>query len=77
MEDRVIANLSRDKNKCSIFTEGIDGHCLNSYYYFKDKIVRAINKIEAVEKFKLHYNINVEIEEITNDFNKHLNNQKK
>ena len=36
LEDRVIANLSKDKNKCSIFTEGIDGHCLNSYYYFKN-----------------------------------------
>ena len=45
-------------------------------YYCKDKIVRAINKKEAVEKFKLYYNINVDIEEITNDFNKHLKNQK-
>ena len=30
LEDRVIANLSRDKNKCSIFLNGVDGHCLNS-----------------------------------------------
>ena len=38
LEDRVIANLSKDKNKCSIFTDKLDGHCLNSYYYFKDEI---------------------------------------
>lgn len=38
LEDRVIANLSRDTNKCSIFTSGIDGHCLNSYAYYKDEI---------------------------------------
>ena len=46
LEDRVIANLSRDKNKCSIFTEGIDGHCLNSYYYFKDKIEKILPRKE-------------------------------
>lgn len=38
LEDRVIANLSGDKNKCSIFLDELDGHCLNSYYYFKDEI---------------------------------------
>ena len=38
LEDRVIANLSRDKNKCSIFLDGVDGHCLNSYVYFKEEI---------------------------------------
>ena len=38
LEDRVIANLSRDRNKCSIFLDGIDGHCLNSYVYFKDEV---------------------------------------
>lgn len=38
LEDRVIANLSRDKNKCSIFLDGVDGHCLNSYIYFKEEI---------------------------------------
>ena len=34
LEDKIIANLSRDKNKCSIFLDDLDGHCLNSYYYF-------------------------------------------
>ena len=38
LEDRVVANLSRDTNKCSIFLDGVDGHCLNSYYYFKEEI---------------------------------------
>ena len=38
LEDRVIANLSGDQNKLSIFLDGLDGHCLNSYYYFKDEI---------------------------------------
>ena len=38
LEDRVIASLSRDPNKCDIFNSGLDGHCLNSYYYFKEEI---------------------------------------
>lgn len=38
LEDRVIANLSKDKNKCSLFLDGLDGHCLNSYYYFREEI---------------------------------------
>lgn len=42
LEDRVIANLSRDENKCSIFTENLDGHCLNSYYYFKQEIEKEL-----------------------------------
>lgn len=38
LEDRVIASLSRDPNKCSIFIDGLDGHSLNAYGYFKDEI---------------------------------------
>lgn len=40
LEDRVMASLSRDKNKCAVFTEGLDGHCLNAYGYFKDEIAK-------------------------------------
>jgi len=38
LEDRVIASLSHDTNKCNIFLEGLDGHCLNAYGYFKDEV---------------------------------------
>ena len=50
LEDRIIANLSRDKNKCSIFTHGIDGHCLNSCYYFKKKIEALLPREENKHK---------------------------
>ena len=46
LEDRVIANLSRDKNKCSIFLDGIDGHCLNSYTYFKNEVEAELPRLE-------------------------------
>ena len=44
LEDRIIANLSGDKNKIAVFQEDLDGHCLNSYYYFKDEIEKIFPK---------------------------------
>ena len=38
LEDRVIASLSRDTNKCDIFLKDLDGHSLNALGYFHDKI---------------------------------------
>ena len=38
LEDRVIASLSRDTNKCNIFLQDLDGHCLNAYGYFKEEV---------------------------------------
>lgn len=38
LEDRVMASLTRDKNKCAVFTEGIDGHSLNALGYFPEEI---------------------------------------
>jgi len=37
LEDVLMANESQDKNKLAIFKDGIDGHCLNAYSYFKDE----------------------------------------
>lgn len=45
LEDRVIANLSKDKNKCSIFLDGVDGHCLNSYAYYKEEIEAELPRL--------------------------------
>ena len=42
LEDRVIANLSGDDNKISIFSEGLDGHSLAATYYFKDRVEKIL-----------------------------------
>jgi len=39
LEDRLIANESKDPNKVNVFLKGIDGHCLNAYGYFKDEFL--------------------------------------
>ena len=38
LEDRVMASISKDENKCNIFLEGLDGHCLNAYGYFLERV---------------------------------------
>jgi hypothetical protein len=38
LEDRVIASLSKDTNKCDIFLKNLDGHSVNAVGYFSDKI---------------------------------------
>ena len=42
LEDRVIANLSKDENKIAVFTEGIDGHSLGATYYFKSEVEQLL-----------------------------------
>jgi len=55
LEDRVIASLTRDVNKCNVFTEGLDGHCLNAYGYFKEEIAKEMpitgDTVTDVKKF--------------------------
>jgi hypothetical protein len=38
-------------------------------YYYKDKVVRAINKKKAVEAFRRHYKLILTADDITNNFN--------
>lgn len=38
LEDRVIASLSRDTNKCDIFLKNLDGHSLNAVGYFPKRL---------------------------------------
>jgi hypothetical protein len=55
LEDRGIANLSGDTNKCNIFLEGLDGHSLNACGYFADEIKEVMgpnnNNVEYVKEF--------------------------
>lgn len=55
LEDRVIASLSRDVNKMSVFTDGLDGHCLNALGYFKEEVAQHMeltgDTVTDVSKF--------------------------
>ena len=62
LEDRVIANLSRDKNKCSIFLDGVDGHCLNSYVYFKEEVEKELPRKDGEELYPYLKRYHAEVE---------------
>jgi len=38
LEDRVLANLTKDEGKCNIFLKNLDSHCYNALGYFPNKI---------------------------------------
>ena len=64
LEDRGIANLSGDTNKCNIFLEGLDGHSLNACGYFIDEIAKIMGTNENnVEYVKMFYHM---VEELGN-----------
>ena len=50
VEDRVVANLSEDKNKLSVFTDGIDGHSLAAVFYFPDEVKELVGDISDTSK---------------------------
>jgi len=56
LEDRGIANLTEDTNKCNIFLEGLDGHSLNACGYFPELIEAIlgpnVDNVAYVRKFK-------------------------
>ena len=58
LEDRVMANLSGDENKCNIFLNDLDGHSLNACGYFVDEIEKIMGKNENnVDYVKLFYDL--------------------
>lgn len=42
LEDRVVANLSKDPNKLGLFLEGLDGHSLSATYYYPERVTEII-----------------------------------
>ena len=67
LEDRVIANVSGDVNKCNVFLEGLDGHSLNACGYFPVEIEKYLGKnTDNVAYVKLFMEkVAAEIKEIT------------
>lgn len=65
LEDRVIANLSGDVNKLSVFTDGIDGHSLAAIFYDPKEAENIVGKFksipEAAKKLKKMVDAEIEI----------------
>lgn len=46
LEDRVIANLSKDENKLALFLEDLDGHSLAATYYYPERVIILIGRFD-------------------------------
>lgn len=42
LENRVIANLAKEKTLIKLYEDDLDGHCVNSLYYFREEISKYI-----------------------------------
>ena len=72
LEDRVMANLSKDKNKLGLFLENLDGHSLSATYYYPERVAAIIgpftdNKLASVELKKLVDAGNKEAKQVRQD----------
>jgi len=38
LEARIDALTTKDPNKLTVYTDGFDSHCLNSFFYFRDQM---------------------------------------
>lgn len=66
LENRVIANLAREDTLIQLYDNNLDGHCVNSLYYFREEIAQHIpltgdltidaklyeNKLDEIEELK-------------------------
>lgn len=50
LEDKVIANLSKDDNKLALFLENLDGHSLSATYYYPKRVVNLIGEFTDNKK---------------------------
>lgn len=51
LEDRGVASLSGDTNKCNIFLKGLDGHTLGAVFYFPSRIHSIMGKYSEDDNF--------------------------
>lgn len=53
LEDRISALTTKDTNKCKVYTEGYDGHCLRAYSYFSSKMPDIVLAEETDTCYKI------------------------
>ena len=57
LEDRLMANASKDENKILPFTKGIDGHSLNALSYFNDELSDIQERLDYQKQSEKFYKI--------------------
>jgi DNA polymerase-1 len=62
LEDRVMANISKDPNKLALFLDNIDGHSLSAVYYFPERVRAIIGDFDSPQEASKKIKTLVDIE---------------
>lgn len=55
LEDKINTLLTGDPNKVKVYSEGFDGHCFRTYYYWKDQMPDIVNIVESINSIADKY----------------------
>jgi DNA polymerase-1 len=62
LEDRVMANISKDPNKLALFLDNLDGHSLSAVYYFPERVRAIIGDFDSPQEASKKIKTLVDIE---------------
>lgn len=52
LEDKINTILTNDPNKVKVYSDGYDGHCFRTYYYWKEKMPDIVDTVESINSIK-------------------------
>ena len=55
VEDKINTLLTGDPNKEKVYSEGYDGHCFRTYYYWKDQMPDIVDTVESINSIADKY----------------------
>lgn len=53
LEDKISALTTKDPNKIKVYTDGYDGHCLRTFFYWPDKCTGIIDTVESINSMAI------------------------
>ena len=55
LEDKINTLLTQDPNKIKVYSEGFDGHCFRTYYYWGDEMPDIVDTVESINSIADKY----------------------
>ena len=55
VEDKINTLLTGDPNKVKVYSEGFDGHCFRTFYYWKDQMPDIVDTVESINSIADKY----------------------
>lgn len=55
LEDKISALTTKDPNKLAVYEKGLDGHCFNTFHYFREQMPDIEDTIESINSIADKY----------------------